>query len=515
VEKIMKKTALLILFFTLLTKIFGFLREVTLSYAYGANAISDAYVIAYTIPGVIFAFLGTSIATSFIPIYTDIFIKKGEAEANLFINNIINLFLILSLIVATTGFIFAQPLVKAFASGFKDEILDMAVKFTRISIFGILISIMIHILSAYLNIKGDYYSPVIAGIPFNIIITAFILLSLNFGLFFLPLGIIFALLFQLIFITVFSKKKGFTYKFYFCLNDPNIRKIISLSLPVIIGVSVNQINVLVDRTIASTLVVGGISALNYSNKLITFIQGIIVTPVSTVIYPAITQMAAYNETSELKRVLRESMLGINILIIPITVGAIVLASPLVNFVFGRGAFDEQANVLTSAALKYYSIGMLGFGLREVLSRVFYSMQDTKTPMINAAIGVIINIILNLTLSRFLGIGGLALATSISAITMTILMVISLRGKIGPYGMRQISKTFVKIIFASLLMALIVKLIFNFLIDNFMKNISLILAIGFGVLSYAMIIYFMKIEEVEVLIDFVKKKIKKGSGKSYI
>src|SRR5699024_3854161 len=175
---------------------------------------------------------------------------------------------------------------------------------------------------------------------------------------------------------------------------------------------------LVDRTIASRVVEGGITALNYANRLNGFIQGIFVLSISTALYPMISKMAAENNMQGLKKSVAEAISGINLLVIPATVGSMVFAEPVVMLLFGRGAFDSNAISLTTAALFYYSIGMLGFGLREVLSRAFYSLQDTKTPAINAAIAVVINIVLNIVLSKFMGIGGLALATSISAIVCT-------------------------------------------------------------------------------------------------
>lgn len=103
---------------------------------------------------------------------------------------------------------------------------------------------------------------------------------------------------------------------------------------------------------------------------------------------------------------------------PIAIGSMIFAGPVVVLLFGRGAFDTHAMSMTYYALFFYSVGMIGFGLSEVLSKAFYSMQDTKTPMINATIGVSLNIVLNIILSKYLGIGGLALATSTAAIFTT-------------------------------------------------------------------------------------------------
>ena len=277
--------------------------------------------------------------------------------------------------------------------------------------------------------------------------------------------------------------------------------------PVILGVSVNDINVLVDRTLASSIAVGGISALNYANRLNGFVQGLFVATISAVMHPMISQMAAQNNFDGLKRTVSEAINLINLLVIPATVGAMIFAEPIVKLLFGRGAFDSKAISMTSNALFFYSIGMAFFGLRDILSRAFYSLQDTKTPMINATIAVAINIVLNFILSKYLGIGGLALATSISAIFCTGLLFVSLRKKIGPFGMKSTAISFIKILVSSLVMGVLAYLAYNLSLSHVNGNLSLIISICIGALVYSLIIYFMKIDEVDSLVNSAKKKLK--------
>ena len=262
-----------------------------------------------------------------------------------------------------------------------------------------------------------------------------------------------------------------------------------IALPVIIGQSVNQINVLVDRTLASGIAVGGISALNYASRLNGFVQSLFVASITTVMYPMISKMAAAKNMKGLKSYVSEAISTINLLVIPATIGAMIFSKEIVALLFGRGAFTPEAVAMTGNALFYYSIGMIAFGLRDILSRAFYALQDTKTPMINATIAVVINIVLNIVLSRFLGIGGLALATSISGIVSAFLMFITLRKKIGPFGLKEISISFIKISIASVLMGLIAYTSFSFLGSLVSQNLALILAIGVGALVYAIFIYF--------------------------
>jgi putative peptidoglycan lipid II flippase len=151
--------------------------------------------------------------------------------------------------------------------------------------------------------------------------------------------------------------------------------------------------------------------------------------------------------------------------------------------------------------------MLAFGLREILSRAFYALQDTKTPMVNGAIAVGLNIVLNIILSRYIGIGGLALATSIAGIVATILFFITLRKKIGGFGLREIAASFGKMTVASIVMGIMAGAVYRYFGTVFGSNLSLILAIGVGALSYFVLIYFLRVPEVQRTLDAVKQRFK--------
>lgn len=507
----MGKIAVILMILAILSKIFGFAREITLSYFYGVSSISDIYLIAITIPTAIFSFIGIGLATSYMPIYSAIVKKEGQQMANRVTNNLINFVLLLCTVVILVTLVFTTPIIRLFASGFDKESLEVAVLFTRVSIFAIYFMALTTIFKGYLEIQKSFIAPALIGVPYNLAIMLSIILSTKTDSIILPMGIVAAVAIQLMLLLPFSRKKGFRYIFTLDLKDKYLRKILYLSLPVILGASVNQINVLVDRTIASQIAVGGISALNYADKLGLFIQGIFVVSLTTVMYPMITKMAVENDIRGLKKAVSETIGSINLFIMPVTVGAMVFAEPIVYLLFSRGAFDDKAVNMTSSALFFYSIGMVAFGLRQVLSRAFYSLQDTKTPMINAAIGMAVNIVLNIILSRFLGIGGLALATSISAILTTGLLFISLRKKIGSFGMKSISSSFLKILIASLVMGLASKAAFEYLRSDILsQNLSLIASIGVGAIVYSVIIFFMKIDYVDDIVDIIKKRLKKNT-----
>jgi len=504
-----KKTVAYLMIITVLSKIFGFLRDITLSFFYGATDISDAYVIATTIPMMLFSFIGEGLAIGYIPIFSDIKNRYGKRASNNYTSNLINIVLVMDTIIIVVCLIFTNVIVKVLALGFQGSTLATTVQFTRITLIGIYFTSLVYVFRGFLQLNNNYIIPGLIAIPLNITIIFSIFLSARFNLFFLAVGNVIAIFTQLLIMLPRIYKSGYKHKFFIDFKSNHIIEMEHIVLPAVLGVSVNQINVLVDKTIASMLAVGGISSLNYAYRLNGFVQGIFILPITAVLFPKLSKMAVKNDTEGFKKFLFIAINVINILVMPAIVGIVVLAKPIVTLLFGRGAFDWQAISMTSSAVIFYSLGMIGFGLREILTRAFYSLKDSKTPMNNGIIALVINIVLNIILSKLLGISGLALATSISAIFCSTLLFVSLRKKIGPFGTKQIFISFLKILFASLIMGLLAKLSFNYLrINIFSQNLSLLIAIGIGALTYFVIIYFMKINDVDVIVNAIKRKLKR-------
>lgn len=504
----MKKTAILLMFLTIISKMMGFVREISLSYFYGASNVSDAYIISITIPSVIFALIGAGISTGFIPMFSSVEGDYGEKEAKKYMDNLINIILFFCTFIVVFVLFFTEPVVKLFASGFTGETLALAIRFTKISILGIYFTGIIAVFSGFLQLKENFAIPALIGIPMNIIVIFSLFLSSKTDIIVLSIGTVLATVSQLLFLLPSIKKKGYRYRFILDFKNKHIINMARITIPVIIGVSVNQINVLVDRSLASGITVGGISALTYANRLNGFVQGLFVMSISTVMYPMISKMAAKKDMDGLEASIIEAVNSISILVIPATVGAMVFNRPIVKLLFGRGAFDPTALEMTSAALFFYAIGMIGFGLREVLSRGFYALKDSKTPMINGVIAVGTNIVLNIILSKFLGIGGLALATSISAILGSTLLILSLRKKLNGFRFTKIFISWIKILLASLTMGAVAYFSYKFLYSIVGENLALVLSIGVGGIVYLGILPFLKLEEVDNVIAIVKRKLGK-------
>lgn len=514
------KATLGLMIATMIAKVIGFVREIVLAYVYGTSMYSDAYLVAMNIPLVIFAVIGGTLGTVFIPMYFEVSNTLGEKKAIEFTNNTFNLVMLQCILLAILGLIFTEKLVEFFAIGFKGEVLKVTIDFTRIIIVGIVFIGLSYIMNAYLQIKNKFVISGLMSIPKNIIIVLSIILSSKFNPYIIIWGTLIGTIVEFLFLFIMATKNEYRYKVYMNINDKYIKKAVWLMGPVLIGISVNQINTMIDRTLASTLVEGSISALNYANKLNGFVMALFIASIAAVIYPILSKLSNENNKDKFVNYIVQSVNSVILLVIPISVGAIVLANPIVKILFQRGEFDSRATGMTAIALVMYSIGMIGFGLRDILGKVFYSLHDTKTPMVNGIIAMVTNIILNIILVKYLKLAGLALATSISAIICIILLFRSLKTKIGYFGQDKILKTTIKSIISAVIMGIITYISYNLFnsildLDFIGEVISLVGSIIIGAIVYGVIVVILKVEEINVVIDMIKNKFNKSDYRNFI
>ena len=293
-NRFIKATTILFIL-TILSKIIGFVRDMVLVSIYGASMTTDVYITSMRIPTTLFSIVTSALATTFIPKFYDIYNNKGKKESLKFTNNLINITLILSVILGMVAFIFAEPLVKVFAINFRGEKLDLAIKFTRILAFTILFLGINDILTCWLQIKENYNIPILMGLPYNIIIILSIIISSKWKVEVLAIGSFLAIMSKLIFQLIYAYKTGYRYKLYINLKDENIKEIIILLMPVIIGVGVGQLNSIIDSSLASTLGDGIITILNSASKLEEILIGLFITTIISIMYPIFSKLSNDNE----------------------------------------------------------------------------------------------------------------------------------------------------------------------------------------------------------------------------
>lgn len=500
------KSAAMISIFTLISKFLGFTREMLIASKYGSGYETDTYFVAMTATTIIMTTVGASLNTSLIPVFSEIESLRGRKGKLKFFNNILNVIFFLTVILALLSFILSPVIIRILARGFEGDQFELAVKLNRIGL-PIIISLgFTYVFSGFLHSSQVFGPSAIMGIPYNFVFIFFLLiLARGKNIYGLMLASVLASTTQFLIQVPAIRHRGFRYSFYVDFKDKYLRKILTLIIPVLLGSAVQQINTVIDKTLASNLVDGSISSLNYAAKMNDVVVSVFIAAITTVVFPMLSKAFAEGDGRAIRDIMEQGINTILIITVPATIGIMVLSEPIVRIFFERGAFDSTATTMTSGALFFYSIGLVGISLRLMLNKVFYSFQDTKTPMINGAMSVGLNVVLNLIFVRFMAHRGLALATSISAIFTSILLMLNLRKKIGPIGLVRYIKCFLKTLLAASIMGLVVYYIYNGLMirldsSKIYELISLIVSVASGMLVYFLLCILLRVKEVKGLIN---------------
>lgn len=488
----MKSSIIIIFFITFISKFLGFGRELVLSSYFGTSFISDAYLVALTIPSVFWAVIGIGFVTTYIPVVNSLK-DKSLYEVNNFTSKFCNFIFIFVTVLVLVVQVYCEHVVLAFAYGFSDEQLQLSMSLTRIMIWSLYFTGIVAVLTGFLNNKGGFKLAAGISFPLNFVVIVSIYFAYTYEVQYLAYGFLIATLSQALLIVPFAIKSGFRYSFGVPFSDEKVRYAFKLALPVILGVSVNQLNVICDKLIGSTLGSGSISSLNYGYMVTTVIHTVIVMSLVTVAYPSFAKIAQKNNVEQMKIIVYKVCSLIMSVLIPATVLFLAFADDIVKLLYQRGEFGQQSVMMTSSTFFYYSFGLVAVGLREILVRVFYSFGNSKTPLYNSIFCVVVNVALNFLLSPIFGIGGLALASSISAILACGLLWVNQRRLFADFF--NVGKLFmfsIRIFVFSCICYFTVSIIYqNLLHITQYSNLAFVTSLFIGLFIYLLLVFFTK------------------------
>lgn len=487
----MNKAAIQLIVIIFLSKVLAFLKDVIVTNYYGISSTTDSYLLANTISATAISLIMMGITTGYIPLYNDLKRKSFEKSYD-FSNNLISFLMIISTAIIIFVLIFTDSIIGLFSSKFNQEEIVLAAMFIRVNIFSIYLVIVSTIYSDILRSEGSYLYSALANLVINISIIIFTIFSIKLGSIFLVIGNIAGLLMYTLLLKLKLNKINYKFKFKISLKDESLKKLFVLSIPLAFGVVINEINTVIDRSLASSVQVGGISYLTYGYKIFSLAHTTLVVAVTTVSFPILANLIQKKKKTELNENIIRNLVFVSILLIPTTLLLISFSEEIVSLIFGRGKFLNKDIVITAKILVFYSIGLIFYGYRDVISYVFYAKQDTVTPMKNAALAVCINIVLNLILSRYMGISGIALATSISGIVCSFLMWRSLK-KIIDIEEKTFFINLLKVIFISLAMLGLILVLSKIILKDVEPSFNLLFSSFAGFIFYFSLLYIFNIE----------------------
>jgi putative peptidoglycan lipid II flippase len=523
--------AMIVAILTLLSKIIGFVKNMFLAGYFGTSYIVDTLNISNAIPSMIFAGVLGATATSFIPSFSKIQENEGALKANLFTSRLINLLVIISIVSSLVGILLSKQVVTLFTMpdvhaaagsnilekagwylthGWTGERLALASFYVKVTFSYCLFGSAAGILDSYLKYKNVFIAPVISGYLVNFCIIIFIITSNIFSdPRLLVFGVFAGTIINCIVICILAARKHFHYTFDFHMGGA-VKNILVLAVPVFIGSTIGQINMFVDRTLASGLPEGSIASLDYANLLIALSTGLTSSIIGTILYPKMAQAYALDDRERFSNIFSTGLFVIIILGVPLTLGSLLYNGALVHIVYLRGAFDMASLSMTSTAFFYYSIGMLPQMVGGFLVALFYSKHDTRTPLYVGFVSVIFNIVFSLILIRPLAHGGLALGTSIAATVSAVIMLIIIWRKSTGIITRGFAIKCIKVGVAAVIAVGASAPVFRYLPELFLSRgwiyphmVQLGLAVLVAAGVYLLLLKLLKIEELKHLRTMLK------------
>ncbi len=487
-----------------------------ITYFFGAEARTDAFYVAFRIPNLLRRlFAEGSLTISFIPVFTGYLETKSREEAKRISDITFTLLFFVLALVSIVGIILSPLIIKLFASGFKGETFRLAVMLNRI-MFPYIFLISISALSmGVLNSLRHFFAPAFSPVIFNTVIVITVILvhaSLDIPIASVAIGVIIGGVIQLVFQLPFLKQRNFLFRFRKNFRHPAVKKIGLLMVPQLFGLAVYNLNIIVNTQYASYMPGGTVSYLYLAERLIEFPLGIVAVSIATVLLPSLSSHISKGETELFKENYSYALRLMLFVMVPALVGLIILRIPICNVLYQRGEFTYISTINTSQALFGYALGIWAVGGIRITAPAFYSLQDTKTPVIVAFLAFIINAIAGYLLGFTFGLKhtGLALASSVSSMFNFAILFIILNRRVGRIDINETIILCIKIAVASVFMGLLAWEIAKrgnwTASETSIENILILMTSLLGSSAvYLMISKLLKIDEVDQLIGLLRRK----------
>ena len=514
-----------------ISRVFGLVRDITYGYFFGAGALFDAWVIAFRIPNLSRRLFGEGAASaSLIPIYSET-LHQNPDEAKQFVNTVVTALFVLLGVLVLVGEAGIWIYYRLFASNSDTQLI---LSLTSVMLPYMLMICTVAILAGILNVHRHFAAPAAAPIVLNIFIIGSTLLTgtllhvtVREQLFYVAVAVIIAGLVQVAMQVFPLRRAGVFIKPAWNVRSDSFRKMILLMGPMVIGLTVTQINTLADdliawwlsgsdvkgwfftflgRQIAYPLQRSSVSHLYYAQRLYQLPLGVFGISLATAVFPVMSQFSTQRDFQGLAKTAAKALRTAVFIALPATVGLIIVARLLISLFFEHGRFSPKDTQMTAFTLTFYAIGLCGYFAQQILSRAFYSMQHSKLPMFSAVIAVVLNIVLNLVLVWPLGRGGLACSTALCSYLQVVILLVALHRTLGGDILSGFPLSLAKTAAATACMGAVGYATLK-LSGHLHNAVRLALIIGFSVPVYLSVARLFRIKALSYLTDN-----KKGLGR---
>lgn len=449
-----------------LSRLLGLVRDRVIANIFGGGSDFEAFAVALQVPDTLyFVVAGGALASAFIPTFAGYLAKDDQAGAWRLANTIFTLITLILAVLSAVCALLAQPILEwLLAPGFTSAVQATSVRLMQIMLLSPMIFGVSGLLMGVLNTNQRFLLPAIAPGMYNIgIILGAVVLVPSMGVYGLAWGTVLGAALHLAVQLPGAAALRFAYRPILDVKDAGVREIARLMGPRVLGLAIVHVNFWISKSLGSGMVTGSIAALQRAWYLMMLPQGIIAQSVAIAVFPTFSAQAARDDQAGLRRTLGQVLRAVLFLSLPAMVGLLVLRLPVVRLIYESGEFTQADSQATAWALLFFGLGLVFHSLLEIVTRAFYAMHDTRTPVIVGGGAMLLNIVFSLTLIHVVGkpgnlvmgpFGGLALALTLSTMLETLTLLVLIRPRVGGLEGRVMVVSFAQAGAASSVMGLV-------------------------------------------------------------
>lgn len=409
---------------TALSKVVGFGRDAVIAGVYGAGPELDAWFVAQGVPNLAVGLVGSASATALVPAVSRR-LREGDAGgAHALAAGVLAVVSVAVAVLCAVLAAVAEPLVGTMAPGFDAATRDLAVDLTRVLLLAAVLVSAVNVLSAVLQAHRRFLAANLVGLPFNAaLVVAALVLGGDHGVAALATGFVVGSVLRVLVLVPDLRRAGVRVRPGTPATwlAPEVRGVLVLALPLLAASALSNVNTIVDRIVGSGQEEGTIAALNLGYRLLTIPHALLVVAVAQAALPALSAA----DPRAFDRMVQRGVTRLGVVLLPIAALAIALAGPLVALVYARGSFDGADAALAQRAVAGYAVGVAALGLREYLVRCHIALDRTGVALRVVAVGMVVNVLGDVTLGRWYGVAGLAASTSVSFVVALVVAAVAL------------------------------------------------------------------------------------------
>ena len=504
---------------TFSSRILGFIRDMVLARLFGATPAADAFFVAYRVPNLLRElFAEGSMSSAFIPVFTEYHTLRTKRDAWELASAMFTTLLTIVTVVTLAGIVSAPLIVNLLAPGFHDDPakLAMTALLTQIMFPYLLFISLAALAMGILNSLRAFAAPALSPVFFNLfIIGCALFLSPHMAepILGVAIGVVAGGAAQFAMQLPGLSARGMRFGWRFEPHHAGVRRVGRLIVPSLLGLSVTQVNITIS-TILASFFAGAPTYLFYGMRLIQFPLGIFGVALATAILPSLSAQAAKGMLDQLRDTVGFGLRMIFFIILPAMLGLILLRVPIVHLFFEHGSFTAVDTEATALAVLCYALGLWAFAGVRIIVAAFYSLQDTRTPAWTAIGAVLINAILSLWLMESLRYAGLALATALSGMFNTMILVAVLNRRLGGVNWGLVGRSAARVLVATVPVALVCLWVAGLGVWNsqgqwFAKAVMLFVGVGLSITGYLGAHALMRSPELAVLVGMIRRKFRRS------